>query len=267
MNGYDDFFLKINDEEWENFAVDVLEKFGFEILTTPSFGADGGKDFLVKFKERKFIVSCKHYINSGSHVGVKDESDIVDRIIQHDANGFIGFYSTGISAKLQERLDAIEKNSGYKYFIFDKNKISIIMQKMDSKVLFNYGKLKSLYYMNVSEKDYKPLKCMCCGKDILKDKNIPASLAGLAEYQDGTVGFVYGCKQCYIGVKFYLGIFLEVEQALHIQQLIGWDNLIDDLIDDDSMNLKEDFYEKKNKFEKRIRQRSYPQNYGTWYGI
>lgn len=257
----------MNDEEWENFAVDVMDTAGFKILTTPSFGADGGKDFLVRFQGIKYIVSCKHYMKSGRHVGVNDESNIVDRIIQHGTSGFIGFYSTGISAKLQERLDGVRKNGGYEYIIFDKNNISMIMQNMDSKILFNYGKFKSLYYMNVSQQEYKPLKCMCCGKDILKDKNIPTSLAGLVECKDGTVGFIYGCKQCFNNVKFYLEIFLEVEQALYIEQLIGWDDLIDDLISEDGINLSTDFYERKNKFEKRIRQRVYPQNYGTWYGL
>ncbi|HBJ1651999.1 restriction endonuclease [Clostridium botulinum] len=267
MNGYDEFFSNMNDEEWENFAVDVLTRVGFEILTFPSFGADGGKDFLVEYNGIKYIVSCKHYINSGHHVGVKDESDIIDRIVQHQANGFIGFYSTGITSKLQERLDGIKANTKYNYIIFYKNMISIIIPKMDSKVLFNYGKLKLLYYMNVSKEDYKPLKCTCCKKDILNDKRIAKSLAGLVEYQDGTIGFIYGCKRCLMNIKFYLGIYLELEQALHIKQLISWDDFIDDTINEDNIILSENFYKRKNTFEKRIRQRSYPQNYGTWYEI
>lgn len=267
MNGFDDFFSQMNDEEWENFAVDALSSIGFQILTTPSFGADGGKDFLVEYQGIKSIVSCKHYINSGSHVGVKDESDIIDRIVQHGANNFIGFYSTGISAKLQERLEAIKNNAGYGYIIFDKNKISDIIQIMDTKTLFNYGKCKSLYYMNVPQEKYKPLRCMCCGKDILKDKNIPNSLAALVKYTDGTVGFAYGCKMCFIRVKFYCNIFIEIEQALHVEQLLAFDDIIDDIINEDSIELNKDFYKNKNKFEKRVRQRIYPQNYGTWEGL
>lgn len=267
MNGYDNFFIQMNDEEWERFAVDVLYSCGFSILTMPAFGADGGKDLLVEKDNITYIVSCKHYITSQKHVGTSHESDIVDRMVQHGANGFIGFYSTGISIKLQERLDGICKKFNYSYIIFDKNIISSVIQKMDSKILFNYGIDKTSYYMNVSQDEYKPLKCMYCEKDILTDENIPASLAGLAELKDGSIEFVYGCKTCWLKYKFYLGIFLEIEQALHVEQLLGWDNLIDDIINSNQVTLSQNFYENKNNFEKRVRQRQYPQNYGLWYGI
>lgn len=259
--------MQINDEDWEKFAVDVLYAAGFEIVTTPSFGADGGKDFVVKLNNITYIVSCKHYIGTQKHVGVTDESDIVDRMIQHKATGFVGFYSTGITAKLQERLEGICNDTDYNYLIFDKEKISLIMQGMDSRILYNYGISKNLYYMNVSKESYKPLKCMICGKDILEDKRIPYSLAGLGEMKDGSVDFIYGCKGCWLGVKFYLGIFMEIEQALHIEQLLGFDDLLDGLIEEEQITLCSKFYKHKNKFEKRIRQRQYPQNYGTWYGL
>ncbi len=44
-------------------------------------------------------------------------------------------------------------------------------------------------------------------------------------------------------------------------------NFLDDILASNDIRLSTDFWKRKNKFEKRIRQRIYPQNYGTWYGL
>lgn len=149
MNRFDDFFRNMTDEEWEKFAVAVLRQVGYIPITLPAYGIDSGKDFLVEGQNIRYIVSCKHYIKSGKHVGQDDEQNIGDRLLQHNANGFIGFYSTGITTGLQKRLDGICNNHQYEYIIYEPQIITQIMQSMDTKILQSFGLYPNKYYMNV----------------------------------------------------------------------------------------------------------------------
>lgn len=267
MNRYYQFFYNMSDEEWENFAVKVLEYAGFEILTLPAYGVDGGRDFSVSYNNEIYLVSCKHYIRSGNHVGQDDEINICDRLVQFNAIGFVGFYSTGITTGLQNRLDAICKNKNYLYIIFDTPKIISIMQHMDTKILQTFGLYPHKYYMNVNEVEYKPLKCMICGKDCLTDENIPKSLIGLAKFNNGKYEYIYGCKSCLVDIEFFLNMHLEMEQALHVGQLQGWESMVDEFIEDKEFEVSENFYKNRSKFLNRVRQRQLPPTEGTWYGI
>lgn len=266
MNRYFEFFCKMSAEEWERFAVEVIRCNGFEIETEPAYGTDGGKDFIVSHNSRKCIVSCKHYIKSEKHVGIDDEKNISDRLSQFGATGFIGFYSTEITTGLQDRLDGICKNNRYEYRIFSPTKIIRAMQSMDTKILQSFGLYPHKYYMNVSKEEYKPLKCMMCGKDILTDENIPKSLIGLATYKkNGKYEYVYGCKSCFLKVDLYM--FLEMEQALYLRMLQGWEDEIDKLIKTRNIKLSKKFYKNRCKFLNRVRQRQLPQTEGNYYGI
>lgn len=255
----------MSDEEWEYFAVEVLKYAGFQIVTVPAYGVDGGRDFSVCFGDARYIVSCKHYIQSGRHVGIDDEINISDRLLQFNANGFIGFYSTGITTGLQNRLDAICKNKNLAYYIFVPQKIIEIMQLMDSKILQSFGLYPHKYYMNVREDEYKPLKCMFCGKDCLSDEMIPNSLVALAKLSNGKYEYVYGCKPCFRKVELFG--HLEMEQALHITWLQGWEDMIDILIENKEIDISENFYKNRCALLNRVRQRQLPQTEGTWYGI
>lgn len=82
MNRYSEFFCNMSDEEWEHFAVEVLKHVGFQIQTEPAYGIDGGQDFIVKYGDTNYLVSCKHYIKSQKHVGIYDEENIGDRLLQ-----------------------------------------------------------------------------------------------------------------------------------------------------------------------------------------
>lgn len=254
----------MSDEEWERFAVEVLRHFGFKIETVPSFGPDGGKDFIASDNKNICLVSCKHYIKSGKHVGIDDEINISDRLLQFKATCFIGFYSTTITSGLQARLNGICQNGNYAYTIFEPTNIINAMQDMDTKTLQSFGLYPGKYYMNVTADNYKPLKCMICGKDILTDQNIPNSLVGLAKLKDGKYDYAYGCKPCFQAVDL-LYTHLELEQALHVGVLQDWENMVDEWID--NLELCEKFYKHRTKFLNRVRQRQLPQTEGTWYGI
>lgn len=275
----------MSDEEWEHFAVEVLKHVGFQIQTEPAYGIDGGQDFIVKYGDTNYLVSCKHYIKSQKHVGIYDEENIGDRLLQFNTTGFIGFYSTGITTGLQDRLDGICRNKGYTYGIFSPTKIIRAMQSMDTKILQSFGLYPHKYYMNVSEEEYKPLKCMLCGKDILTDENIPRSSVRLIIHHEKKnkyiCEYVYGCKSCFIKFNSLTLIDLEIEQALHLRMLQGWEDEIDRLLKNrakdlkDSINpdtkiklkIKKRFYKNRCKFLNRVRQRQLPQTEGNYYGI
>jgi len=263
MSVYDNFFENISPESWEFFAIDFLSCLGFNVEQYPSRGIDGGIDALVEYNNKKYIVSCKHYFISNKSVGTTDEPSILDRIFQHDADGFIGFYSTTVSNQLAIRFKEIS-NKGYECIFYDKNIISNFLPKIHSHILQKYGlpnKIK--YVMNVEHYNYKPLQCLVCGKDILDDKNISRSMALICLNNDDELEYLYGCKKCLSDI-FDLG-WIEVNQSLHQEQLNGWINFVDNYIN--NRKLSTTFYKHKSEYESRIQQRMFPSNWGQWLPI
>lgn len=260
MNVYDSFFAGISDEDWEYFAEDFLNNINFMIISGPSFGQDGGKDLIVEYQGTKYIVSGKHFITSGKHVGVGDEESIIDRIIQHNVDGFIGFYSTGISSKLQERLDALNAN-GYPYIIFDRMRISNYLPYIRSDIMQKYGILnKSRYVLNVPIEDYRALPCQKCSKDILNEENISLSLAGIYVNSNNEYEYKFGCKHCFYETFEYGCV--EIIQILHLEEFNAWNNHIESTVS--GKKVSNDFYYSRSLFQERIAQRIYPSNWGTW---
>ena len=165
-------------DAWELFARDFLVAKGYVIEVGPSRGADGGKDLLVSEQlkgiasSRKFtwLVSCKHQATSRSSVSPKNESDVLDRVKQHKADGFIGFYSTIASTGLVNRLDAL-KNSGdiSDYLVYDNQIIEghFVRQGM-SKVAMQHFPVgyAALRPIQTILSEYEPLKCEVCDKDV-----------------------------------------------------------------------------------------------------
>lgn len=260
MNVYDSFFRGITPDEWEFFAADFLMSIGFTISLYPSRGADGGKDFLADYNGIHYVVSCKHFISSGKAVGPNEEQSISDRLIQHGANGFIGFYSTQITTALSNRLEAL-KADGKPYIIYDKDSISNFLPKISSFVLQKYGLPVGIkYHMNVDKCDYKPLLCMGCGVDILSDDYIPFSMALICENRNSEIEYIYGCKSCCAGIS-ELG-WIEVTQALHLEQMNGWNRYVEEVIH--NRNVSYTFYKNMSAFSNGIQQRMYPANWGRW---
>ncbi|TDO82825.1 restriction endonuclease [Flavobacterium chryseum] len=112
-------------DTFELFARDFLQELGYEIISDPTRGADGGKDLIIR-ETRKglsgqttidWLVSCKHYSHSGKSITPTIEQNINDRIIANSCAGFIGFYSTIASEGLVKNLKNIQ------FQIFDREKI------------------------------------------------------------------------------------------------------------------------------------------------
>jgi len=105
-------------DSFELFAAEFLEGLGYVIEEGPSRGADGGRDLIVleplsgifSTQNRRWLVSCKHKAHSGRSVGVRDESDIGDRVNQHQCDGFMAFYSTLPSSGLEKKLRELQNH-------------------------------------------------------------------------------------------------------------------------------------------------------------
>src|SRR5258707_8268035 len=99
-------------EVWELFAAQYLKEIGFTIESEPGRGSDGGKDLIVTEhlegyltkQHFRWLVSYKHFARSGKSVGADDEQNILERVKQFGADGFLGFYSTLASSARVTRL-------------------------------------------------------------------------------------------------------------------------------------------------------------------
>lgn len=122
-------------DTFELFARDFLLFLGYEILESPSRGADGGKDVVLNERRSgvggetclKWVVSCKHKAHSGASVTPNDENNIRDRVEANKCQGFIGFYSTLPSSGLSDAINGLKDKIETQ--IFDKEKIESYLLK------------------------------------------------------------------------------------------------------------------------------------------
>ena len=170
-------------DTFEMFARDFFKEIGFIIDEGPDRGADNGRDLIVKERrigllgetEIRWLVSCKHKAHSGKSILDNDEENILNRVHQNHADGFIGFYSTIPSSSLQKNIKNMLGENKYK--IFDRESIeTILISKNKTNLIERYfpesfKKIQNQKYRISNFIDeYIPLKCYCCGKDLLKQE-------------------------------------------------------------------------------------------------
>lgn len=171
-------------DSFEFFARDFFEMIGFRIISGPDRGQDGGRDLLIAEErsgvmgktEVKWLVSCKHKAHSGHSVLDKDEESIADRVRSHGAEGFIGFYSTIISAPLTRRLEGLRRDFCVEVMckeeiesrLLDTPSGRMIAERYFPKS-FEQWDSKNAGPSNVFT-EYQPLPCVQCGKDLLATK-------------------------------------------------------------------------------------------------
>lgn len=260
MNVYKDFISGMDADKWEFFAIDFLSSLGYTIEKWPSRGPDGGSDGLVSLNGKRYLVSCKHYIGSNKAVGVNDEASILDRLVQHGAEGFIGFYSTMVSSSLDARLAKLT-NAGHECIVFDENSISNVIPKISTSILQKYGSPKQIAYpLHVEEYQYRTLPCLHCATDILNAKKISTSMALISLDDDNRLKYHYGCKRCLAEIS-ELG-WVEINQALHTEQLNGWIDYVNGYLE--IYQPSDDFYKNRSTFVEGLQQRMFPTNWGNW---
>lgn len=227
-------------DSFELFARDFLtEILNFKILSDPSRGADGGKDILAEeiqygtlsTNHTVWLVSCKHKAHSGKSVTPEDETNILDRMAQFKADGFIGFYSTLPSSGLNIRLDSYKDDHSIQ--IFDREKIeSYILSKKRYELFRRYFPQSYTKWIEAEHKrlpskilaSYEPLNCAVCGIDLLNPEN----------KDHGIVGFVmdpttHKYIHCYTACRGYCDEKMEA-YYMALGQYTGWNDINDLLI-------------------------------------
>lgn len=99
---------------FEQLVRELCLRSGFEVHWT-GVGPDGGRDLVLVEKaqgalatfERKWLVSCKHFAQSGKSVGLDDVKDITDACRAVGASGFLLACSTQPSSTVVRRLEEI----------------------------------------------------------------------------------------------------------------------------------------------------------------
>lgn len=114
---------------FEQFACDFLESVGYKIIRRPDRGPDGKKDLIISESRVgingettiNWLVSCKHNAHSNKSVNDTDEQDIYDRVLKHNCQGFLGFYSTITASSLSDKLNSL--GDRIEYAVYDASRI------------------------------------------------------------------------------------------------------------------------------------------------
>jgi hypothetical protein len=145
---------------FEKFCREFLEVMGYEVISGPARGADGGIDIKVceirrqnNGKTCKFywLVSCKHYAHSGKSITKAIETDIRDRVESHGCSGFIGLYSTIANQSLLNTLNGLTDKIDFQLYDNSKIESHLIGIHTNQTLLLryfpkSYKKWKELYY-------------------------------------------------------------------------------------------------------------------------
>ncbi|MDH4222048.1 MAG: restriction endonuclease [candidate division Zixibacteria bacterium] len=111
-------------KDFQDMIRDILKEECFTIVSESGIGPDQGKDLIIKGKlkntleekERKYLVQCKHKAKSSKNVSEKEIGSIMDKISQHEVEGYLIATSTDITSGLQGVIDGINKNEK-NYFV------------------------------------------------------------------------------------------------------------------------------------------------------
>lgn len=218
---------------------------------------------IVEKEEIKYLVSCKHNYNTRRNIGVRQESDIRNRVEQHDCKGFIAFYSVGVTSGLKKKLSAFQSNLNIIEIYLDD--VLDIIPTMRGFTLQKYFKRpQEMHNHLVQTIEYKPLICMHeeCDKDLLENDQIPLSMAGFYIDEKESIHFIYGCKKCISDYCNY-PYWTEISQARYIEQMLIWRSIVDD-IQNEGYQTSSDFYKHWALFQEAILQIQIPQGWGRW---
>ena len=260
---YQEEICRLSPNEWEWFAQDVLFHLGFMIHVGPSEGTDDGLDMIVERENIKYLVSCKHNHKSRKNVGVREESDIRDRVEQHNCKGFISFYSVGATTALKKKFTSLQDAGIDVIEIYLDNILDIIPSMMGFTLQKYFQRPQDIHHHVVQGCSYKPLKCMNdeCGKDIISKERIPISLAGFCIDNEDLIHLIYGCKSC-VGDYCSHPYWAEIGQIRYIEQMLVWRSIVDEVAIQNKPAT--DFYKHWALLQEAILQIQVPQGWGRW---
>lgn len=165
---------------WKYFAMELLETIGFDVKFSSEDWEDSQKDFLAvdtkslldRSPSYRWLVSCKQNNWSDKVVQESDELNLIERMQQLNADGFIGFYDTTPSEELRNHLNQLKNSQKIRDYKFvDAPFIEqTLLNRHDSDLLiryfpYSYQKVKPIQLIT---SEYMPILCDQCGKDLLK---------------------------------------------------------------------------------------------------
>lgn len=200
-------------DTFELFAQEFFKNLGFKILEGPSRGADNGKDLIIeetiqgKLDESeskvRWLVSCKHKAHSGNSVKPEDETHLSERLLTHQCDGFIGFYSTLASTGLDSFISGL-RNRDHKTTVFNAQIIEANLLKTKSGIglierffpeSFNRWRAESPIRADIFRDDEFQLKCMVCDEDLVVNNKVNGNLYTIKPKNDLSkiIAFKWSC--------------------------------------------------------------------------
>lgn len=273
-----DIFKELNDEDWENFAQDVLFHLGYETILGPAVGRDDGIDLVVSKGGHRFLVSCKHHQRP---IGVSQEKDIRDRMETNSCTGFIAFYSSSVTSGLKKKFTGLRALDFNVVEYYRTNILDIVPTMMGFVLEKYFSQVHELYHHVNTSMTYRLLPCLAgCGcEDILSKEAIPYSMVTLVK-KGNELCFEYGCKKCFNGypehnlIEFEPEIitlydFVEVywmpiSQIRFLEEYFKWRDLIDLCLEHLNVVPDSDFYKNLATFNMALMQVMVPQGWGVW---
>jgi len=167
-------------DRWTRLAKDFLQHLGFHIETPPCRDTENVSDFCAveqipgKFNVHPFrwLVSCRHKATMRTAVKESEEADVLERLLRNRADGFIGFYSTSASPRLESYLSELKSRLLVKdYRILDAKFLESYLTvpglaRIAVRYFPNYAQTHSV--LHLVENEYLPILCEHCKKDLLK---------------------------------------------------------------------------------------------------
>jgi hypothetical protein len=196
-------------DTFELFARDFLKVLGYEVLESPSRGADGGKDLVVVERRTgvggetqvRWLVSCKHKAHSGASVNPTDELNIRDRVEGYGCQGFIGFYSTLPSSGLSDMISGLGPRLETQIYDRELIEADLLRSSAGIQLAKRYFPVSAAAWINENPAPAKifathsNLNCHNCGKNLLDPK--PGGVVVIWEHHDhgvrDRVARVYWC--------------------------------------------------------------------------
>lgn len=246
-------FDQLSPHQWEYFASYYLSSHGYNILEQPSVGQDQGKDLMVELCGVVHLVSCKHYSQSQRPVYADDERSVPDRLVQHGAQKFIGFYSTSGSKSLRDYLE--EENIEYE--ILDGQGIFDTMMDVSFSVHQSLFRNVKTIKAKIFGQPYRPLLCACnCGGDLLSIENAESSSVYLTSSVDG-VGVEWRLNEHIYDESNIISCFAKISKCFSLLEL---NSLIDqhEQILDANIRVAPEYDEKYSAFLEIVHQMIYP---------
>lgn len=198
------------EDTFEFFAEEFLRTLGFKIHTRPSRGRDGGMDLIV-IEERngvvgktdvKWLVSCKHTAHSGRTITPQDEKNIDTRVAQHGCQGFIGFYSVGISSGLSKTIGKLKESLQCKIFDAEEIENKLVVLAYSSPDFFKRYFPQSYQRYIIENPDPAPIyvgnptiRCTYCDKDLLAPK-VTGMFFMIQEFKNNKIGKIIDVYFC-----------------------------------------------------------------------